>query len=90
MKGRFIITNKIDCIWLKPNNIIVVFDTVSIVLGIYPKNVTEIGTSPGGGRSAKNKKVQNSKGGLFEMGGGVRIFSVFPIVNVDFKQTKKV
>ena len=39
-----------------------------------------------GGISTNNQKVQNSKFGLFDMGGGgVQIFCVFPNVNVDFK-----
>ena len=37
----------------------------------------------GGGLSAKNQKVHNSKFGLFDKRGGVRIFKFFSNVNVD-------
>ena len=40
-----------------------------------------------GGIIAKNQKVQNSKFGLFDKRGGVRIFRVFPNLNVDYFET---
>ena len=51
------------------------------------KNVPKSGKSPkgGGGVSAGDQKVHNSKCGLFDKRGGGKIFSVFPNLDVDFK-----